>query len=182
MKKEFSIKTIVAIGIGSAVFVILSRFATFPTGIANTNIDTAYGFLALIGALFGPVTGFLVGFIGHTIKDLTTYGAWWSWIICSGLIGGAYGIITKKLSIETGQLSVKEIVLFNVFQVLANALVWGLIAPSLDVLIYAEAPSKVYTQGLAAGLANSVTVGIIGSLLLIAYAKSRTQKGSLTKE
>lgn len=182
MKKEFSIKTIVAVGIGSAVFVILSRFATFPTGIVNTNIDTAYGFLALIAALFGPVAGFLVGFIGHTIKDLTTYGAWWSWIISSGLIGFAYGIITRRLDLESGSLNKKELILFNVFQFLANAFVWGVVAPSLDILIYAEAPNKVYTQGLVAGIANSVTVGVIGTLLLVAYAKSRTKKGSLTKE
>ncbi|EAK8859236.1 ECF-type riboflavin transporter substrate-binding protein, partial [Listeria monocytogenes] len=33
MKEKMSVKTIVAIGIGSAVFVILGRFVVIPTGI-----------------------------------------------------------------------------------------------------------------------------------------------------
>ena len=52
MKKELSVKTIVAIGIGSALFVILGRFAVIPTGIPNTNLETAYPFLALMAVLF----------------------------------------------------------------------------------------------------------------------------------
>ena len=54
MKKEFSVQTIVAIGIGAAVFVILGRFVVIPTGFPNTNIETSYPFLALIASLFGP--------------------------------------------------------------------------------------------------------------------------------
>ena len=33
MNKKFSIKTVVAIGIGAAVFVVLGRFAAIPTPI-----------------------------------------------------------------------------------------------------------------------------------------------------
>ena len=40
MKKELSVKTIVAIGIGSAVFVILGRFAVIPI-FTNTNLETS---------------------------------------------------------------------------------------------------------------------------------------------
>lgn len=47
MKKELSVKTIVAIGIGAAVFVILGRFAIIPTPVPNTNLETSYPFLAL---------------------------------------------------------------------------------------------------------------------------------------
>ena len=45
MKKNgFSVKTVVAIGIGAAVFVILGRFVSIPTGVANTSIETTYPF------------------------------------------------------------------------------------------------------------------------------------------
>jgi len=40
----------------------------------------------------------------------------------------------------------------------------------------------VYTQGVVAGLSNIVTVGVIGTILLIAYAKTRQQSGSLSVE
>lgn len=38
MENKMSIKTIVAIGIGAAVFMILGRFGAIPSGIPNTNI------------------------------------------------------------------------------------------------------------------------------------------------
>ena len=45
MKKTHSIKTVVAIGIGAAIFVVLSRFASIPSGIPNTSLETAYAVL-----------------------------------------------------------------------------------------------------------------------------------------
>lgn len=54
-KQDISVKTVVAIGIGAAVFVILGRFVVIPTGFPNTNIETSYAFLALISAIFGPL-------------------------------------------------------------------------------------------------------------------------------
>ena len=63
-KNKFSIRTIVAIGIGAAVFMILGRFGSIPSGIPNTNIETAYAYLALMAILYGPAAGFLIGLIG----------------------------------------------------------------------------------------------------------------------
>lgn len=184
MKKEISVKTIVAIGIGSAVFVILGRFAVIPVpGVPNTNLETAYPFLALMSVLFGPVAGALIGFIGHTLKDFTTYGgAWWSWVICSGVIGLIYGFAGRKINLKTGIFSTKDIVTFNAFQIVGNAVVWGLLAPALDVLIYAEAAKKVFTQGIVSATLNIVAVAIIGTLLMKAYAATQVQAGSLKKD
>ena len=49
INNKFSIKTIVAIGIGAAVFMILGRFGSIPTGIPNTNIETAYALFSING-------------------------------------------------------------------------------------------------------------------------------------
>ncbi|MGO2271385.1 MAG: ECF transporter S component, partial [Enterococcus faecalis] len=54
--------------------------------------------------------------------------------------------------------------------------------PSLDILIYSEPASKVFTQGVFATVSNIVAVGIIGTLLMKAYASTRTKKGSLSKD
>ncbi len=182
MKKEFSVKTIVAIGIGSAVFVILGRFVSIPTGFPNTNLETTYPFLALMSVIYGPVAGALIGLIGHTLKDLSYGSPWWSWIICSAIIGYLYGFIGRKMDIQHGIFGKKEIITFTIFQVIGNLIVWGLIAPTLDVLIYSEPANKVYTQGLIASGLNILAVGIIGTLLMVAYAATRPKKGSLTKE
>ncbi len=88
MNKKFSIKTVVAIGIGAAVFVVLGRFAAIPTPIPNTTVDTQYAFLAVMAMLFGPLAGALIAFIGHLLIDLTAYGSpWMSWIFASGVAG-----------------------------------------------------------------------------------------------
>ncbi|WP_223069184.1 ECF-type riboflavin transporter substrate-binding protein [Paenibacillus caui] len=181
--KGLSVKTIVAIGIGSALFAILGRFGSIPSGIPNTNIETTYALLALFALLYGPYAGLLIGLIGHTLKDAIFYGQpWFSWVIASGIVGLVLGIIAGKIRIHDGEFGSRGIIRFNVAQVVANALAWFVVAPVLDILIYAEPANKVFTQGLVAGIANIVTVAVIGTLLAAAYSKTRTKQGSLTRE
>ena len=98
------------------------------------------------------------------------------------MIGLVLGLSAKLLKIEDGYFGVKELILFNVAQIVANIVGWFIVAPTLDVLIYAEPADKVYLQGMVAGCANMLTVGILGSLLVNAYAKTRIKKGSLVME
>ena len=42
----------------------------------------------------------------------------------------------------------KDILIFNLIQLLANALVWGVLAPLGDVVIYQEAAEKDLPKGL----------------------------------
>jgi len=183
MKKNTQIVTVVATAIGAALFVIIGYFINIPTPIPNTNIQLQYAVQALFAAIFGPVAGFFIGFLGHALKDSLMYGSpWWSWVLSSGLFGLIIGAFRKLINLESGKFSGKQVLLFNVVQIVSNLLVWGIIAPIGDVLIYSEPANKVFTQGVVAGLANSVTVAIAGTILLGIYAKTRTQKGSLTVE
>ncbi|UII55896.1 ECF-type riboflavin transporter substrate-binding protein [Cytobacillus spongiae] len=183
MKRTLSTKTIVAIGIGTAVFLILGRFASIPTGIPNTNVETSYAFLALMSVIYGPVAGALIGFIGHALKDAIMWGSvWWSWVIVSSVIGLLIGLGSRRIQISAGEFGVKQILTFNVVQVIAQAIGWFFVAPMLDIIIYAEPANKVFTQGAIAGISNMVTVGVIGTLLLTAYAKTRSKTGSLDIE
>lgn len=81
-----------------------------------------------------------------------------------------------------GELPTKTIVRFNISVVVAHALSWMLVAPLGDILIYSEPANKVFVQGVTAFASNALTTGIIGTLVLIAYAKTRTQTGSLSTE
>ena len=183
MKRSLSVKSVVAIGIGTAIFVILGRFVVIPTGIPNTNIETTYPFLALFSILYGPWVGLAVGFFGHTLTDFMTSGSpWWSWVVCSALIGMIFGFIGKALPVKQGIFKLKHIIIFNLGQIVTNLVIWGLVAPTLDILIYSEPANKVYLQGVVAGISNSVSVAILGTILIKAYAATRVKKGSLTKE
>ena len=179
--KNQSIKQVVAIGVGAALFVVIGMIS-IPTPVPNTSIQLQYAVQSLLSIIFGPLVGLLVGLIGHAVKDsLAGYGLWWTWIIASGLFGLAVGLFRKYIRVTQGVFELKDIVFFNLIQIVANALVWGVWAPLGDVVIYQEAAEKVFAQGIVAGIANAVTIAIAGTLLLLAYSRTQTRSGSLKK-
>lgn len=180
--KNNSIKSVVATGIGAALFVVIGLVINIPTFVPNTSIQLQYAVQALLSVIFGPIVGFLVGFIGHALKDSLTYGPWWSWILASGVFGLIIGLVKNKLRVQEGIFTGKDMFYFNLVQIAANVIAWGVIAPVLDILIYAQDPKLVFTQGLVAGIANAFTVAIAGTLLLAIYAKTQVQGNSLSKE
>ena len=182
MNKKSPVVTIVAIGIGAALFFVLGRFVAIPSPVPNTTIYIQYGLLAFMAALIGPVAGILIAFIGHALIDFSYgWGIWWSWVIASGVAGLVMGLGAKKINVEKS-FGTKEIVTFNITQVIAHLIAWGIVAPVLDILIYSEPANKVFLQGLVGGLANIVTTAIVGTLLCVAYAAAKPKAGSLKKE
>jgi len=184
MKKyfEFNTRTIVATAIGAAIFTLLFMFVKIPSPIPETSFQTAYGLAAFFATLFGPIAGALIAFIGHALSDAVQYGSpWWSWVIASGVAGFIYGFAFKRTKVEEGEFKGKDILTFNVIQIIGNAIAWIVVAPVLDIIIYQEPVNLVFTQGITAFFMNSVSTGVIGTLLLVAYAATRTKKGSLSK-
>ncbi|KRM05224.1 MAG: ECF-type riboflavin transporter substrate-binding protein [Liquorilactobacillus ghanensis] len=182
-KKTDSIQSVVATGIGAAIIFVLMKFVAIPTGIPNTQVNVAEGFLPLLAAIYGPITAGLAIFIGHALNDFVTYGSpWWTWVIVDGLVGVAFGFLKNKLQIQAGALSVAKLVWFNIYQVIVNFIGWVLLAPTGDILIYHEPAGKVYIQGLTTWVVNSLSVAIIGTILLVLYSRTRTKHGSLKKE
>lgn len=186
MKKklfDFNTKTIVATGLGAALFIVLFMYVKIPTGIPETDIKTAYGVGAFFSALFGPIAGLLIGFIGHGLSDAIQYGSpWWSWVVASALTCFITGLVYPKMKVEEGEFGKADIVRFNVYQVLANIISWVVVAPVLDIVVYAEPVNLVFTQGIVATICNAISAGVIGTILLLLYSRTRSKKGSLTKE
>lgn len=176
-------KTIVAAGIGAALFALLFMYVKVPSPVPETSFQTAYGLAGFFGVLFGPIAAALMAFIGHALSDALQYGSpWWSWVIASGVAGFIYGLAFKRSKIEEGEFKWKDILTYNVIQIIGNIIAWIVVAPVLDILIYAEPVNLVFTQGAIAALMNSISAGVIGTLLLVAYAATRTKKGSLAKK
>lgn len=181
--RKFSVKTIVAIGIGAALFFVLGRFVAIPSPVPNTNISIQYGLLAFMATVFGPIAGLLIGLIGHALIDFSYgWGIWWSWVVASAVFGILMAFCTKKVCLVDGIFGKKDAVRFNLSQVVSHIIAWGLVAPVLDIVMYAEPANKVFVQGLVGGLSNIVTTAVVGSLLCYAYAKAKPKKGSLKEE
>ncbi len=183
MKSKFGIKEVVAIGIGTALFVALTE-VQIPLGfIPNTALQPRAALMAFLAAVFGPIVGGIVGLLGHALGDALFYGSvWWSWVFPEAVAGIAIGLFAKKFAIKDGGFAAKEIVLFNIVQIIANAAAWIVVAPLLDIIIYAEPAGKVFAQGAWAFLGNIIIVGILGTLIAIGYSKIGGKSSSLSKE
>ncbi|PWJ50296.1 ECF-type riboflavin transporter substrate-binding protein [Faecalicatena contorta] len=180
---EFKTKTIVATGLGAALFTLMFMYVKVPTGIPETDIQTAYGIGAFFAALFGPIAGGLIAFIGHALSDSIQYGsAWWSWVIASGISCFIIGMVYPKMRVEDGEFGMRDIIRFNIYQIVANVIAWVIVAPVLDIVIYAEPVNLVFVQGVVAAISNAISAGVIGTILLVLYSKTRSKKGSLSKE
>lgn len=178
-----TIKKIVAIGIGAAIFFVLGRFVAIPCPIPNVTISIQYGFLGFLAVVFGPFVGLIAGFVGHALIDFSWgWGVWWSWVIATAVFGLIVGLCSKLFKVNNGEFGKKGIVRFNVVQLIGHIIAWGIVAPALDIIIYAEPAAKVFVQGLVAGCSNIVTTAIVGTLLLVAYAAAKPKQGSLKVE
>ena len=178
-----SIKPVVAVGIGAALFFVLGRFVAIPSPVPNTNISLQYAVLGLLAAMYGPVAGGLIGFIGHALIDLSWGGIpWWSWVIASAFTGVVVGLFAKKLNLQEGDFNKGKVITYTISNVIAHLIAWIVVAPVLDILIYAEPVKKVFAQGAFAAISNIITAVVVGGLLVLAYTKTIAKKGSLDKE
>jgi energy-coupling factor transport system substrate-specific component len=175
--KLMSWNTVLAIVIGAALYFVLFCFASIPTGVHGTFINFGIAILAAFSAIFGPIAGFLIGFIGHALTDMYKVysGAephiWWSWVISSGVFGCAIGCFWKSYKVEEGGFGLKQCLSFNAIQIVAKVLVWVFLARTLDMIMYNEAFGKVTLQGFTAAGFNSAVVLVLGSLLALMYSK-----------
>ncbi|MCC5519243.1 ECF-type riboflavin transporter substrate-binding protein [Vibrio splendidus] len=180
---NFSAKTVVVIAIGAALYGIggLPMFGV-PV-FANTTLKPAMAVLALFSVLFGPIVGFLVGFIGHWVTDLFAgWGVWLTWVLGSGIVGmviGLFPMMTKN-RLQQGELPMKDFVLFVILALAGNVVGYGCSA-FLDTILYAEPFTKVFTQLSIIAAGNTVLIAVVGFLILTSVAKRNKQSRNLTE-
>lgn len=184
MKIKIGIREVVAMGIGTALFVVLTNAQIPLIIIPNTALQPRMAILTFLAAVFGPVVGCVVGLVGHALGDALFYGSvWWSWVFPEAVVGIAVGLFANKFAVKEGKfVNGRIIALFNGVQVIANAVAWILIAPILDIAVYSEPANKVFVQGAFAFLGNIIIIGILGTILLIAYSKIAGQSSELDAE
>ncbi|MFA0546030.1 ECF-type riboflavin transporter substrate-binding protein [Vibrio splendidus] len=180
---NFSAKTVVVIAIGAALYGIggLPMFGV-PV-FANTTLKPAMAVLALFSVLFGPIVGFLVGFIGHWVTDLFAgWGVWLTWVLGSGIVSmviGLFPMMTKN-RLQRGELPMKDFVLFVILALAGNVVGYGCSA-FLDTILYAEPFTKVFTQLSIIAAGNTVLIAVVGFLILKSVAKRNRQSRNLTE-
>lgn len=182
--KQLSVKSVVIIAIGAALYGI-GGLPIFGVPIfAETTLKPAMAILAIFAALYGPIVGFLIGFLGHWITDLFAgWGVWMTWVLGSGIVGlviGLFPAITKN-KIEAGIFATPEIIIFIILAFVGNFVGYS-ISAFLDFVLYAEPASKVIAQQLIISSTNTVLIAIIGSIVLVLIAKRKREGSNLTEE
>ncbi len=175
--KHMSTKTVVAIGIGAALYAALSAVSV-PIG-PNTSFRIAVALLPIFGAFFGPAAGFLIGFIGHALNDAFMYGGvWWSWVFLSAMMGlfGGFVCFDKKFDPLAGAFSKMNIVMMYIWAVI-GMFVGSAIAYFGDVYLYGEPAEKLFVQITLANISNLIVIAVIGipAVILIALSKAKNQ-------
>lgn len=161
-----AVKMVVLIAIGAALYG-LGGMISLPI-FANTSLKPAMAILALFAGAYGPLVGFLVGFLGHWITDLFMgWGVWPTWMLGSGLVGitiGVFSILTKH-NFDKGIFKAKDIFIFILLAFLGNFFGY-LISAILDYLLFSEPLNKVITQQMLIAFTNTLVIAVIGSPLM----------------
>ncbi|ADY12717.1 ECF-type riboflavin transporter substrate-binding protein [Sphaerochaeta globosa] len=177
-----AVKMVVIIAIGAALYGV-GGLISIPV-FANTTIKPAMAILALFAAVYGPVIGFLVGFLGHLLTDLFAgWGVWLTWVLGSGIVGAAIGLFGKMSNhtIDKGELPRSSIGLFILLSFLGNFIGY-MISALLDYLFFAEPMDKVITQQLIIAFSNTIVIAILGTLLLMLVVRRNASNKNLAKD
>ena len=178
-----TVRNVVASAILAALVFLLLCFVAIPTPLPDTTLSIYAAVVAFFSVLFGPAVGFVGGFIGNLLVDLFKgWGVWWTWVVVTGLYGLFVGLGCKGIRLEDGVFGKKEFIRFTIVSIISCVLCWGVIAPVGDILIYAEPANLVFIQGLFVDISGMIASIVVGGILCKAYAASKAQKGSLTKE
>ena len=170
--KDGIVKTIVYTIVGIVAMTLLMKLTSITTPFVGVYIQFAYGFLALFAGIAGAVPAAIVGFSGHVLFDLlNTDHLWISWALSSGALGFIFGFAIRRNSLRKGVFTRHDMIRFNVVQAVVNIAIFGLIAPTLDVLFYQQSTIIVFTQGWIASVVNLLTVAVVGTITLRLYAQ-----------
>lgn len=166
----FGTKEVVYAAIGAALYAVLTwAFNVWQIpGAGNVGIRPAIVIPMFFGIAFGPIVGFITGFVGNILADmLSGYGFWIWWDLGNGIIGlipGMFSALIYKYN-ET-----KSIILGEAYVVLGSALGMGVSSLSELWVSGADMKTVIFGNFVPAFLTNIVWGLVLLPVLMIAYA------------
>lgn len=162
---------------GAVLFTLTSYFVVLPTPIAGTFFFPSYAVLGFFATLFGPVSGAMISLSGMLVVGVLWGNIVLSYTIASVVCGFIYGIAMKYVRADQGIFTDKDIIAYNVTQVIGNFAAWALIAPVLEVLLNPGRPVReIFLQGIVTSFVDILSAEFIGTPLLFFYARARRRQ------
>ncbi|MEA4811850.1 MAG: ECF transporter S component [Anaerolineaceae bacterium] len=166
---RFGTREVVYAAIGAALYAVismLSNWAHLPGG-ANVTMRPAVVIPMFFGIAFGPVVGFITGFLGNIITDfISGYGFWLWWDLGNGLLGFVPGLFAAAI---TDYRATKSILLAELSVILGSAAGMGLAAASEIWVSGKDFLTALTIDFVPAFLSNIVNGLILLPLLMVAY-------------
>lgn len=166
--------------IGAAVYAILNwtTFEIHVPGTDDVSVRLHYGLVPFFGLAFGPVAGFLTGFVGNVVGDqLTGVGAFTSlpWSLANGAAGLLAGIVPAALiAWQRTNLNRRALI----------AAVAGVVATVIGfLLIFIELATQpelgfnhiLMSEYVLVVIGNSVAAAIVTPILILAWEPLRLE-------
>jgi energy-coupling factor transport system substrate-specific component len=174
-------RVIVYAAIGAALYALFNwiSFAIQIPGTENVSVRPHYGLLTFFGFAFGPIVGFLTGFVGNVVGDqLTGWGAFtsWPWSVANGLAGLIAGLFPIWLASRMTSVGSKA----------AWSAVAGVVATLIGFLfIFVELVTQpelgfntiLTGEYIPTVIGNSIAAAIVTPILVLAWEPISAQMG-----
>jgi energy-coupling factor transport system substrate-specific component len=174
-------RVIVYAAIGAALYAVFN-FISFGIAVPWSNevsVRPHYGLLTFFGFAFGPVVGFLTGFVGNVLGDqLSNYGAFtsWQWSVANGLAGLIAGLFPVWMASRMTTVTNRAI----------TAAVGGVVATVIGFLfIFVEVVTQqemsfnaiLTTEYIPVIIVNAIAAAIVTPILVLAWEPLKEQIG-----
>jgi len=173
-------RTIVYAAIGAAILGFMNSI-TYGIGIPGTEVQVRphYGLLTFFGFAFGPIVGFLTGFVGNVIGDqLTGWGAFtsWHWSVANGLVGLVAGLFPFLVASRMTSTGSKALVAALAGAV---AVVVGMLFIFIELIIQPELGFEyiLTIEYIPTVIANVIAAAIVTPILVLAWEPISEQLG-----
>jgi energy-coupling factor transport system substrate-specific component len=174
-------RTIVYSAIGAALYAVFNwlSFAFVLPGTQEVNIRPHYGLLTFFGFAFGPIVGFLTGFVGNVVGDqLTGWGAFtsWHWSLANGVAGMLAGVLAVWMAGRMTSVAGRAL-MSAVVAIIATVV--GFLLVFLGLILQPELGFNTIltTEYIPTIVANSIAAAVVTPILVLAWEPLREQIG-----
>lgn len=174
---SFGTREVVYAAIGAALYGVLSALTNILQipGAANVSVRPAVSIVFFFGLAFGPVVGFITGFLGNIIADLLSgYGFWIWWDIGNGLMGLVAGLFAAGM---TDFRNIRDLIFAEIAVLLGSAI--GMFFASVTEIWVSGITfaASMVNNFLPSFLSNIVNGLILTPILMIAYSAIAARSG-----
>ena len=178
---SLSTRVIVYAAIGAAIYAVLNwvSFGIQVPWSQEVSLRPQYGVVTFVGFAFGPIAGFLTGYVGNTVGDQLAYqdafGFWW-WSFANGLAGFVAGLFPIVMASRMASTSNKAVTA-AVAGVAATVIGFLFIFVEMFILPESTFDVMLNLNYIPVVIVNAIAAAVVTPILVLAWEPMREQLG-----